>query len=203
MRHFFIIIVLVLLLPQGVTAAPAGDLSAFLARLERRVAQISDFSCDFRQKRHLKLFSRPVVFFGKLTVARPRRLSWATTAPLASRLVINQERGFRCVDGQAHDFDLSADPVMAAVSRQMWSFLSGSFASLPAGWVIEMAGPDTVAITPAAGGLFARIVVSFDPKELRPRRVRLFQGNGDETVITFSRYRAGEAEDFKGCGEGM
>ncbi len=197
---FFLL--LLFLCPQEVGAATPSALADFLARLDARVAGVDSFTCDFRQERHLKLFRKPVVFTGTLTVARPRKLAWTMVSPVASRLIIDNDHGIRCVDGRAHRFDLASDPVMAAVTNQMWSFVNGSFASLPPGWELSLTGESTVEIRPKGGGVFfSRIAVSFDPRELRPVQVELGQENGDRTIIRFHDYRPAAVNAFNGCGE--
>ncbi len=202
MKRLLFLLILLFVPPPGAFAATTYSLADFLVRLKGRAVTVDGFTCDFRQERRLKLFRRPVVFTGTLSVARPRKLAWTTVSPLPSRLIIDNDHGLRCVDGRGTRFDLAADPVTAAVTEQMWSFVNGSFATVPPGWKLALTGPETVTVTPDDNGFFAKISVGFDPVELRPLRVELDRNNGDVTIITFHDYRAVIPGAFSGCGGG-
>jgi len=171
--------------------AMADDLATLLASIEARAAGVNTLTCTVRQERHLKVLSRPVVFTGQLTVEKPDRLRLEFTIPIPSVFLLDGSHGTHCGgDAEPRRFDLGADPAMAAMGRQMTSWMAGDYAALQDRY--EMAtmepGPGVV-MTPRDPGVarvIARLEVLFEPQTFQPRRLEIVEPEGDRTVIWFT-----------------
>lgn len=193
-RKILLVLFLALSLPLSF-ALPAGaeNLADFLTRVEARSAGVHAFSCDFRQERKLAIFAKPVVFSGKLYLARPDRLRWEFTAPIASLLILDGKFGRRCGEGSPpSEFNLERDPVMRLVAGQLRTWTSGAYRDLQGEFVLELAAGPSLVIKPRQAGLASflnRIVVLFDPVALQPVRVEIHEEGGDRTVLSFTGYQ--------------
>jgi len=206
-RKLILLGLALLLLP--VQPARAEALNDFLARVETRAAATRAFACDFRQERRLAIFAKPVVFSGKLYLARPDRLRWEFTAPIASLLILDGKTGRRCGEGSpSSEFNLERDPVMRLVAGQLRTWTNGNYRDLLGEFALELASGPSLILKPRKEGLASflnRIVVVFDSDSLQPARVEIHEEGGDRTVISFSSYRLNPElapELFSACRSG-
>ena len=173
--------------------AGAGELEKFLDRVESSAARIDSFSCDFRQERNLALFARPVIFSGRLYLARPDRLRWEFAKPIPSLLILDGNTGRRCGEGNpASEFRLDRDPVMRLVAEQLRTWTGGGYRQLQGDFTLELEAGPALSLKPRQAGLASflnRILVEFDPQTLQPVRVKIVEEGEDNTVISFSNYR--------------
>jgi len=175
-------------LPSRATAA---DLASLLASIAARSAGVKTLACTVRQERHLKVLSKPVLFTGQLTVEKPDRLRLELTAPIPSVFLLDGSHGTHCSgDGEPRRFDLGADPAMAAMGRQMTSWMAGDYAALQDRYEMVAVEPGPgVVMTPRDPGVarvIARLEVLFEPETLHPRRLEIVEPGGDRTVIWFT-----------------
>jgi outer membrane lipoprotein-sorting protein len=184
-------IVTVAIMAASAPRSMADDLASLLASIAARAVGVRTLACTVRQERYLKVLSQPVLFTGKLTVEKPDRLRLEFTAPLPSVFLLDGSHGTHCSgDGEPRRFDLGADPAMAAMGRQMTSWMAGDYAALQDRY--EMAtmepGPGVV-MTPRDPGVarvIARLEVLFEPETRHPRRLEIIEPGGDRTVIWFT-----------------
>ena len=181
-----------LMLVWPVPAPAVEALDTFLQSIEQQAAQVSAFSCEFRQIKELAIFARPVEFSGRLALARPDRLRWEFTQPIPSVLIFNGQQGIRCNGAQEpRIFDLDADPIMRAVAKQLWGWLGGRYLAMREQYRMELIGDATlrmVPLDPATSRFIAEIVVEFDPQTLRPVTTVILQPGGDRTTLRFGNY---------------
>lgn len=204
-KRILILLISLLWLPPTYPSQ-AETLNDFLARVEARAAGVRSFTCDFRQERKLAIFAKPVVFSGKLYLARPDRLRWEFTKPIASLLILDGKIGRRCGEGSpASEFNLDRDPVMRLVTGQLKTWTSGAYRDLQGDFTLELATGPALVLKPRKEGLASflkRIVVLFDPDSLQPVRVEIHEEGGDRTLISFSGYQLNQelaAELFSAC----
>jgi len=171
--------------------ATAADLASLLASIAARSAGVKTLTCTIRQERHLKVLSQPVLFEGELTVEKPDRLRLEFTTPIPSVFLLDGSHGTHCSgDGEPRRFDLGADPAMAAMGRQMTSWMSGNYAALQELYEMQAVAPGPgLVMTPRDPGVarvIARLEVLFEPETLHPRRLEIVEPGGDRTVISFT-----------------
>ncbi len=176
---------------QTIFADSDKDLPALLKVLEAKAAEVRTLTCNLKQERHLAIFSQPVVFRGRLALARPDKLRWEFSSPIHSVLIFNGTHGIRCRgESDPLRFDLNADPVMQMVSRQIWTWMDGAYSSLRKSYRIAALDPGPgLVIFPKdkkLAGVISRIEISFHPDFLQPTRVEIQEQGKDYTVITFS-----------------
>jgi len=174
--------------PPQLTAA---DLASLLASIAARTAGVKTLACTVRQERHLKVLSRAVLFTGRLTIEKPDRLRLEFTTPIPSVFLLDGSHGTHCSgEGEPRRFDLGADPAMAAMGRQMTSWMAGDYAALQDRYeMVAMEPGPGVVMTPQDPGVarvIARLEVVFEPETLHPRRLEIVEPGGDRTVIWFT-----------------
>ncbi len=186
--------------------AGAGPLEDLLARVEKKAATVQTFTCEFRQTRTLAMFSRPVIFKGKLTMMRPDKLRWEFLAPMPSTLILNGSKGMKCsANSPVRKFDLNTDPVMGLVIRQLWSWMDGQYLNMRDLYDMKLVSGETIVLFPKqtiVAQAIKQIRVSFDPGTLQPDRINIMEAGGDKTVINFHDYSFGitpEASMFTEC----
>lgn len=166
------------------------DLDSFLKNLQNASDQISSFSSEFVQEKHLALFSQPVLFTGKLAIVRPDRLRWEFTSPIPSVLLFNGDQGTRCSDKQQPEhFQLSSDPIMKTVAEQLWLWLGGDYNRLNSLYNLEKEGDSTLTIRPKdsqTSEYITAVSITFDVTSLQPRQVDITEPGGDLTRILFA-----------------
>lgn len=186
------IIFLALINPAWAGTETDGDRD-LIAGIKARADQVDTFTCDFRQERHLKVFSKPVVFKGRLLVDRPDKLRWEFTSPVPSVLILNSNQGLRCSpEGRKREFSLDSDPVMAQVAEQLWNWLSGNYNQLESSYHISsQTSPPVLTITPEnqeTSAIIEEVRIQFKPRILHPTSITILEPGGDRTRLFFSNY---------------
>lgn len=170
-------------------SAEGDDLEDFLRMIQDRSDQVHSFSSEFTQEKKLSLFSRPVVFQGKLFIVRPDRLRWEFISPVPSVLILKGDEGIRCNDkATSKRFQLSADPVMKMVAKQLWLWLGGDYKELARNHKLEKLGPAALLITPenkSTADFIETVAIAFDENTLQPLQVKISEPGGDSTRISF------------------
>lgn len=168
-------------------ATTNDGLETFLQKIQDSSDQVRSLSCDFTQEKILTLFANPIFFDGKLYIVRPDRLRWEFTSPVPSTLILNGDEGVRCYDKTAPDkFQLSADPVMKMVARQLWLWLGGDYKRLAQLYKLERQGGSILKIFPEdkeTADFITSVTIVFDEKSLQPLKVEIMEPGGDLTRI--------------------
>jgi hypothetical protein len=124
-----------LALATGASAAPAppspaGAKSDDLATLLARFAKSPGIFARFREEKHLAMLQAPLVNEGTIHFAPPGRLARHTTRPIASSLLIADNR-VQFSDGTTGDsVDLGTNPVARAFVESFVMLLAGDRAGL-------------------------------------------------------------------------
>lgn len=178
-----------LLSPVSAAATAQNELEHFLQTIQDRSDQISSFTTDFIQEKKLSLFADSVLFRGNLSIVRPDQLRWEFTFPVASVLILTGDHGIRCNDtADPERFQLSRDPVMKMVAKQLWLWLGGDYKKLNRHHRLETTGPYTLLITPqnqSTADYIESVTIVFDEKTLQPLQVEMREQGGDSTRISF------------------
>jgi len=174
----------------------SADLEIFLAKVAEKVAETGSVSCKFEQKRNLAVFSKPVIFHGRMAVQRPDKLRWENISPVPSVMIFSGKSGMRCNgDVEPLRFDLATDPVMKMVAEQIWTWADSAYDKLRDQYAISLTAPHTVELIPHGGKLaetVAVIRVTFGSLTLQPETVLIREKEGDETELRFYEYVSGE-----------
>ncbi len=184
---------LTLILCISVSPTPAAemdkDLQSFLKEINNHSKMIKSLSCKLTQEKHLALFSKPVIFHGRLAIVRPEKLRWEFSQPISSILLFNGSKGLRCNDGvpPVH-FDLDSDPVMKIVAEQLWTWLSSDYEKLAGQYRLELKEETKLLLTPLEtnfSDFISQIIISFHPENKQPERVEIREPGGDKTILFF------------------
>lgn len=185
------IALLVPLLPAKAISGQTS-LDIFLDKVEANSKNVSTFSCDFRQERHLSIFPKPVKFTGKLLLKKPDRLRWEFLDPIPSVLILNGRSGVKCEPrGRELTFSLDSDPVMRLVAKQLWSWTGGNYRDLADDFNMELLSGPILKLTPVkkgGGNFIEEINVRFDSDTLQPIQVIIEEPGDDRTMLFFSNY---------------
>lgn len=175
-------------LPTALQAAPEAA-PADLETLMNGMASASGVVAGFREVKRLALLSEPLESRGTLYFVPPDRLARVTTAPAATRLVIDGDR-FSFDDGTGSQaMDLSGNPVAREVVENFIVLFNGDLDALRRRYEPEFETSDdgwSLALTPRASRL--RDIVARVTLEGRGRtltRMTLLEAGGDTTTTHF------------------
>ncbi len=191
-----------------VFAEDNGKLSSFIHDVEAKAATVKTLTCTLKQERHLAIFARPVIFQGRMALEKPDKLRWEFTSPIASVLIFNGAKGLKCSgNSEPQRFNLATDPIMQMVSKQIWTWVNGSYATLQEQYRMVLLEPGPCLVLTANDPKIARAIssvkISFNPDSLQPTTVRIQEPGGDHTVISFSDFILNQPLDqslFNRCG---
>jgi outer membrane lipoprotein carrier protein len=178
---------------RGLAASPADD---YLAALKASLGGLKTLQADFIQERRLAVFEDTLTSQGRLVFASPDRLRWELERPYHSVLLLNGSgvAKWDIEDGVPRRAKLGGKEALQAALGQILSMLRGDFASLKAGFDIQLAkgrsdGPDLLTLKPkgqALGRYLSGLEFSIDPARQRVVRLRLLEPGGDSTEVRFS-----------------
>lgn len=192
-QKLMLMFLLLLFIVPPVFAEDNGKLSSFIHDVEAKAASVKTLTCTLRQERHLAIFARPVIFQGRMALEKPDKLRWEFTSPIASVLIFNGTKGLKCSgNSEPQRFNLTTDPIMQMVSKQIWTWVNGSYTTLQEQYrmVLLEPGPCLVltANDPKIAKAISSVKISFNPDSLQPTTVRIQEPGGDHTVISFSDF---------------
>ncbi|MEA1992757.1 MAG: outer membrane lipoprotein carrier protein LolA [Thermodesulfobacteriota bacterium] len=192
-RKFILMLLLLLFIAPPVFAEDNGKLSSFIHDVEAKAATVKTLTCILKQERHLAIFARPVIFQGRMALEKPDKLRWEFTSPIASVLIFNGTKGLKCSgNSEPQRFNLATDPIMQMVSKQIWTWVNGSYTTLQEQYHMVLLEPDPCLVLTANDPKISRAIssvkISFNPDSLQPTTVRIQEPGGDHTVISFSDF---------------
>ncbi|MEX1032914.1 MAG: outer membrane lipoprotein carrier protein LolA [Cellvibrionaceae bacterium] len=160
-----------------------------IAQLEQRIELAETIKGTFNQRKTISVLPEPLHSHGTFGYDRRTGLEWETLAPIANRLVFDDQGIRQSVDGQAvWEIDVS-QPAVVTVTRVISSVLAADWSTLQdyfslsgsideQGWQLRLEPDDVV---------LAEIVSAIAVSGNRVlSRMTLLEANGDRTEITFS-----------------
>ncbi len=178
---------------DGLETAPKYQPGELISLLETHAKKIRSLRCDFTQEKIHPMFNRPLEFRGVIAFRRPDSLRWEYTAPLPSVIIIKDKRGKRCAGtGEAYEFSMDNDPVMAKFSSSLKRWLTGDYSALAD--IFEISRPSEWSLflrpKPDGNGMPAgfTILVNIDPRTVAPSSLTIKGQNPagiDTTTIRF------------------
>lgn len=164
-----------------------------LESLEESFSSIRSVQTRFTQEKQMRIFDRPVVIQGRLSLENPGRLAWRVDRPIRYALVIR--------DGEALQWDeetrrvqrlpFSGNPVFETVITQIEQWFSGQFLSLAGDYQLEVESdsPPRLAFVPKAEGMAAkairRVTVSVREDCRYVEQIVIEDVSGDRTSLVF------------------
>lgn len=190
---FFFLVVWSSVCAAAETTNPKDSrLNKLLADIQDRVNNTKTVQSSFEQERNLSLFTRPIIFTGKLTLSRPDKLRWENIDPVPSVLIFSGETGLRCNDdAEPVHFDLKNDPMMQMIADQLWTWVDGDYGRLQNRYDINSTGAYEITLHPQSvdlAGSIDYVQVRFDPENLQPEKILIQEKEGDSTTIDFGDY---------------
>lgn len=164
-----------------------------LGEIKAASAGVETLASDFVQEKHLEMFQETLVSRGRFYFARPERLRWEMTEPVASGFVLQGDRGKRWHQraGAATSFDIDSEPGMKLIAQQLlaWARVDLDWLGGQYMMTLEAEQPVALRLTPLAAGAedyvdYLRIVFSGDRRHVDT--VEIFEPGGDFTRIRFS-----------------
>ena len=171
---------------------PAGAPAPLLRRLEQAASGVSTLASDFVQEKHLAMFKTVVTSRGRFHYRKPDRLRWELTEPVASGFALNGNQGRRWHQrtGRTESFDIRQDPIMKAVSDQIFAWANADFAGLGRTYRILILSehPVSLRLEPLPAAMAAsldHLRITFSPDGKFVRAVEIHEKDGDSTRIRF------------------
>ncbi|WP_020647750.1 outer membrane lipoprotein carrier protein LolA [Solimonas variicoloris] len=171
--------------------ADAATIRAALVPVTARLAAAQSISGPYQQKKYLRELPRPLLASGDFTFVRDHGITWRTTTPFASELVIQRDALVqRDANGQEVRIDAAQQPAVRMVARIFFAVFSLDFAELEQLFALSLqqdGGGWQLGLQPkqASGTIDAIIVSGRNDVE----RVRLLERGGDRTEIEFQDTR--------------
>ncbi len=168
------------------TAEPTFDLTG-------KLSTAATLTGEFTQEKRVKGFKRPLTSRGTFVVKRGEGVTWTTTAPFPSVLVVSSDE-IVSKQGDAVVFRLSAekDPGISVVTRLLFSVLSGDLAVLATTFTVDGTSERdawSVRLLPRPGPLSKVFsLLTLEGHEF-VEVVTLKEVTGDETRITLRHTR--------------
>jgi len=179
-------------LPFAAWAEEEGELDRVLAGLKVSAAGIETLASDFTQEKHLEIFRETLVSQGRFYFARPDKLRWETTAPVASGFLLNGSGGKRWHQraGAPVPFDLGREPGMKLIAEQLLAWARVDLDWLKERYDLTLVGtaPVTLRLVPrqvAAKQYLDHLLIAFDAKGQHVASVEVHEQAGDFTLIRF------------------
>jgi outer membrane lipoprotein-sorting protein len=171
---------------------PAGSPAPLLRRLEQAASGVSTLASDFVQEKHLAMFKTVVTSRGRFHYRKPDRLRWELTEPVASGFALNGNQGRRWHQrtGRTESFDIRQDPIMKAVSDQIFAWANADFSGLGRTYRIRILSehPVSLRLEPLPAAMAAsldHLRITFSPDGKFVRAVEIHEKDGDSTRIRF------------------
>lgn len=192
------LILLLILLPVWITSAlaeedPEPALDRVLGELERSAAGIETLASDFVQEKHLEMFQETLVSSGRFYFARPDRLRWEITEPVASGFLLNGDSGKRWHEraGAAVPFDIAREPGMRLIAEQLLAWARVDIVWLARNYHMTLVSeqPVTLKLVPLQAGAeqyLDHLRIRFDDGRRHVETVEVHEPGGDFTRIIFS-----------------
>jgi len=171
---------------------PGLTLDRILAELERSAAGIETLASDFVHEKHLEMFQETLVSRGRFYFARPDRLRWEMTEPVASGFLLNGDSGQRWHEraGAAVPFDIAREPGMQLIAEQLLAW-----ARVDIVWLVQQyrmtllsEEPVSLKLVPLQAGaeqFLDYLQISFDAQRRHVETVEVHEPGGDTTRISF------------------
>ena len=179
-------------------AAPVSpsDNQAVLDGLSQAARSIRSVSANFVQRKKLEMFEEVMISKGRLALAKPDRLRWEYTEPVASGFAIRGGKGRRWNEliGRMDNFDIRQDPVMQVIVDQLLAWTNADLERMGRDFSIEVAGAEPPVLVlrprmPAVSGYIERIDIRYAADKRSIERVEVLEPGGDSTLIEFSAVR--------------
>jgi outer membrane lipoprotein-sorting protein len=110
--------------------------------------------------------------------------------------IINGEQGkkWRGKDGRSMKFDLSREPIIAAISNQVFSWARGDYGRLKAGYNISIISEEPVEVrlrplSPVEQKYIESIDLAFSEEESHVTKIEIHDKKGGSTLISFSNMK--------------
>ena len=179
---------------QAQSASPSAKAGPdwTLATLMAAQAKRRSGTATFREERHLRSMTEPVVLSGTLSYTAPRRLVKSVTFPHVETLVVDGNRlTVIGADGQQSTSGLVSDhPVLEAAIVSMRAVLVGDLVTLRGRFDARLTGDRrrwTLALKPKAAAVRRKIsIVRVGGEGDAPTRFELRETDGDRIVISIS-----------------
>ncbi len=185
-------LLLFVFLPLAAWAEEDAELERVLAGLKVSAAGIETLASDFTQEKHLEIFRETLVSQGRFYFARPDKLRWETTAPVASGFLLNGSGGKRWHQraGAPVPFDLGREPGMKLIAEQLLAWARVDLDWLKERYHLTLVGtaPVTLRLVPrqvAAKQYLDYLLIAFDAKGRHVASVEVHEQGGDYTLIRF------------------
>jgi hypothetical protein len=185
---------LIAALPAAAAAAP--DLAQ---QVRERLQQPEWLRGEFMQTKKVPGFAKPLVSRGDFVLARGRGVLWRTTQPFASELRLTRDEIRATQGGQtALRLDASREPAVRLINTLMFALLDGDVSGLAG--VFELGGAVKgaswqLALLPRPGPLQQVLKKVELEGDGFVRRIRLFEANGDESLIQLANQRGDGAPE--------
>jgi outer membrane lipoprotein-sorting protein len=176
---------------------PVTDPRPVLQELQRKMSSLRSSYLEFKQERHLKLFSEPLKSEGVMLIERPDSIRWETTAPYQSILLSAHKSvaQFERDESGWKKLNLAFPQLLRRVMEQIGLMQQGKLEALTADFTISVATGTNVALMTLVPkdqntrATMSSLEVRMLPDFSATREVVMHEPGGDFTRIIFGHER--------------
>jgi len=175
----------------------SANVEEVLVDLEAKMSGTQTIETDFIQEKELVMFKDKITIEGSLSLQKPDLLAWHVHKPMRYSAIMDGDtmRQWDEETGQTHKISLTKNPVFSAIITQMQIWFLGTYVDLLDDYDITVLrqNPSILEFVPrettAAGSVIDKIEVAFREDECYISKIRIWEKNGDNTLISFINTR--------------
>jgi len=180
---------------------PLTDLTDFENKLKNNVSALNTIESDFKQIKHLDMFSEDVESSGKFAYMKESKIRMQYTKPIDYLVVINDGKLKIVADGKKSIMALNTNKMMNGMQDMLTACMVGDLNRMRDGYNIEYQEDDKhyqVSITPksqAVRDYITRIRILLNKSDMSVDELYMFENEDDYTKYIFSNKRFNQIKD--------
>lgn len=188
MKKVLLLLLVVVLLGSSVLAG--NDLDSILKEMDKRQKEIKDLQANFSQEKVLELLEEKLISQGRMKYKKPDRMSWEYSVPDPLLMIIKGQRMWLYYPDMkvAEKYDLEK----SGETLGLFMGFGKSMDYLKKNYQIRLLEKEKnfypLELIPKREEelrYVSRIVLWIDTKEYWPVKTKIFEPNGDTTLIEF------------------
>ena len=163
---------------------------AMTERITEASAKMKSLSCDFEQVKELSILDEKMISKGKMNYRQESRLRWEYLEPYTYLFVLNDKKLLMQAETTRNVMDVKSSKMFQEIVKIMMNSINGKglteiesfdnkYFTQGNKWVVEL-----IPTQKEIKRIFSSITLTFNINDYTIDNVKLFEQNGDNTIIT-------------------
>ena len=159
-------------------------------RITEASAKMKSLSCDFEQVKELSILDEKMISKGKMNYRQESRLRWEYLEPYTYLFVLNDKKLLMQAETTRNVMDVKSSKMFQEIVKIMMNSINGKglteiesfdnkYFTQGNKWVVEL-----IPTQKEIKRIFSSITLTFNINDYTIDNVKLFEQNGDNTIIT-------------------